>query len=94
MYIYVHVSVSYRTFFSAEKADELLGSALVEILLEVSTRMGIFSVVSLDNDAEENTEQEGHCGTSKENGETPSEARSAKRQKLDEELFHTRVRLV
>lgn len=75
-----------------EKANEVLGSALVEILLEVSSKSGVFSVVSLEEEESEDTNKEESCSTSDENIEKSNGESSAKRPKLDEDIFHTRIR--
>lgn len=72
-----------------EKANELLSSALVEIMLEVSSKSGVFTVVSLED---EDTNKQGSSSFSgdkevKNNGES-----CAKRPKLDEDIFHARIR--
>ncbi|CAC5411326.1 MINDY3_4 [Mytilus coruscus] len=76
-----------------EKANELLGSALVEIMLEVSSKSGVFSVIYLEDDKnDDDTNKDESCSTSKENNETKNGESCAKRPKLDADLFHTRIR--
>ena len=78
-------------YITEEKANELLGSALVEIMLEVSSKSGIFTVVSLEEDDTEDNKDES-CSSSDENREKNNGESCAKRPKLDEDIFHTRIR--
>jgi hypothetical protein len=60
--------------------------------LEVSSKSGVFYVVSLEEEENEDTNKEESCSTSDENTVKSNGESSAKRPKLDEDIFHTRIR--
>lgn len=72
-----------------EEAHDLLTTSLGDILQEVSS--GSFSVVSLDEQFQTSTNdpQSSNKGNNSDTGES-----SCKRQKLDQELFHSQLRCV
>ena len=76
-----------KLLFTDEEAQELLTTSLGDILQEVSS--GSFSVVSLDEQFQTSTNdpQSSNKGNNSDTGES-----SCKRQKLDQELFHSQLR--